>query len=44
MDDADVVDHEELQQVRDVKQGQVEGDGDLHNLYQGHHSQVGDGA
>ena len=44
MDDVDVIDHEELQEVGDVKEGQVEGYLHLQYLHQESHAQVGDGA
>ena len=43
MDDVDVIDHEELQEVGDVEEGQVEGDLHLQYLHQESHPHVGDG-
>ena len=44
MDDTDVMDHEELQDVGDVEEGQVEGDEHLQYLHQESHPKVGDWA
>ena len=44
MDDADVIDHDDLQEVGDVKEDQDEGDEHLPYLHQESQLQVGDGA
>ena len=44
MDAADVVDHEELQEVGDVEKGQVEADGHFEDLHNYRHTKVGNGA
>ena len=44
MDDADVIDHDDLQEVGDVKEDQAEGDEHLPYLHQESQLQVGDRA
>ena len=44
MDDADVMDHEDLQKVGDVKEDQVDADEHLPYFHQESQHQVGDGA
>ena len=42
VDDADVVDHDELQQAGDVEQPNIEGEAKLEYLHEDHHHQIGE--